>query len=185
MPNKIEQLTVGKELVWMEKTIISFGDSLLRQKAKSVTQFDKKLFQLLDCLAETLYAAKGAGLAAPQIGVLQKVIIMDCGKGKIELINPEILEMRGEQIGPEGCLSFPGYTGIVKRANYVKISTITRKQEKIIIEGEGLLARCIQHEIDHLNGVLFIDHIQDNELYNDQTQEKVPLQADMRLSKKK
>lgn len=170
----------------MGKVIIPFGDPLLRKKVKPVIQFDEELYQLLDDLTNTLYAAEGrAGLAAPQISVLKRVIVMDCGDGKIELINPEILETMGEQIGPEACLSFPGYTGIVKRANYVKIKSMTRNQEEVLMEGEGFLARCMQHEIDHLNGVLYIDHIKDNELYDDQTRQKINLQEVLRLSRKK
>lgn len=170
----------------MEKAIIPFGDHLLRKRSKPVSKFDEELSGLLDDLTNILYAAEGrAGLAAPQIGVLKRVIVMDCGSGKIELINPEILETSGEQMGPEACLSFPGYTGIVKRANYVKVKSQTRNQAEVLLEGEGFLARCFQHEIDHLNGVLYIDHIQDDELYDDHTRQQVNLREMLRLSGKK
>jgi peptide deformylase len=165
------------------KAIIPFGDALLRKIAKPVEEIAPRIIRMLDDMAETLYASDGrAGLAAPQVGILRRLIVMDCGEGLIELINPEILEMSGEQTGPEGCLSYPGYYGIVKRANQVKISTLNRLGETVIIEGEGYLARCIQHEIDHLNGILFIDHMQDQWLFHEQRQERVPLLQVLKLS---
>lgn len=166
-----------------EKAILPFGDPILRKQAQPVVRFDDELDELLADMTGTLYAGEGrAGLAAPQIGVLKRVVVMDCGEGLIELINPEILQLRGEQIGQEACLSFPGHTGIVKRAHYVKIKTQTRNGREILIDGEGFLARCIQHELDHLDGILYIDHIQDNQLYNDQTRQKVNLQEILRSS---
>jgi peptide deformylase len=166
-----------------EKTILPFGDPILRKKAKPVSEIGPKIIKLLDDMRDTLYAAEGrAGLAAPQIGILRRVIVMDCGNGLIELINPEILELRGEQIGPEACLSFPGYSGIVKRAKYVKIKSLNRSGEPFILEGEDYLARCIQHEIDHLNGILFVDRIHDNQLYHDQTKKKINLLDVLRLT---
>jgi peptide deformylase len=169
-----------------KKAIVPFGDPILRKNAKPVTKFDQYLYELLDNLVDTLYAVEGrAGLAAPQIGVGQRVIVMDDGNGKIELINPEILERAGEQTGPEACLSFPGFTGIVKRARFIKIKTMTRAGTETVIDGEEFLARLIQHEMDHLDGVLYIDHIQDGELYEDRTGQKVDLQKILRLSGKK
>lgn len=167
------------------KTILHFGDPILRKTAKPVTEFNDRLGKLLDDMTETLYAKEGrAGLAAPQVGFLRRVIVMDCGDGLIELINPEILELDGEQIGPEACLSFPGYSGIVKRAQYVKIQSANRAGETFTLEGEGFLARCIQHEIDHLNGVLFVDRIDGDKLYHDQTKRKVNLMDVWQLTKK-
>jgi peptide deformylase len=166
------------------KIILPFGNPLLRQIAQPVTPSDPEVSMLLDDMAKILYAAEGrAGLAAPQVGILKQVIVMDCGDGLIELINPEILESHGEQSGPEACLSFPGYTGIVKRAKYVKIKSQSRNGQELFLEGEDFLARCIQHEIDHLKGILYIDHIQENELYLDQTSQKVDLLEVQRLSK--
>jgi peptide deformylase len=166
------------------KNILHFGNPLLRQIAQPVTLPDPEIAELLDEMAETLYAAEGrAGLAAPQVGVLKQVIVIDCGDGLIELLNPEILELRGEQSGPEACLSFPGYTGLVKRAQYVKIQYQNRMGQTLFLEGEDFLARCIQHEIDHLSGILYIDHLQENELYLDLTQQKVSLLEILRLSK--
>lgn len=166
-----------------ERTILPFGDPILRKQAKSVTEFGPKINKLLDDMIDTLYARDGrAGLAAPQIGILRRVIVMDCGEGLIELINPEILERRGEQFGLEACLSFPGYSGNVKRSKYVKIKYWNRAGEPFILEAEDYLARCIQHEIDHLDGILFVDRMEDNYLYHDQTMKKVHLLDVIRLT---
>ncbi|MBD0380656.1 peptide deformylase [Paenibacillus sedimenti] len=167
-----------------QKVILSFGDPILRKKAKPVTEFNEKLFKLLDDMTETLYAKEGrAGLAAPQVGILRRIIVMDCGSGLIELINPEILERSGEQYGPEACLSFPDYSGNVKRAQYVKIRTLNRKGDNVFMEGEGFIARCMQHEMDHLDGTLFIDHVSEPFLYHDHTNHKVSLMDVIRLSR--
>lgn len=132
---------------------------------------------------ETLYDEEGrAGLAAPQIGILRRLLVMDCGEGLIELINPEIVEMDGEQTGPEACLSYPGYYGYVKRADHVKVKTLNRQGETVILEGEGYLARCMQHEIDHLNGILFVDHVQDGWLYHEETNRRIELLPVIRLT---
>lgn len=165
------------------KSILPFGDPILRKVAKPVEALHAKTLKLLDDMTETLYAAEGrAGLAAPQIGFLRRLIVMDCGEGLIELINPEILEMSGEQTGAEACLSFPGYYGDVKRANQIRITSLNRQGEQIIIEGEGYLARCIQHEIDHLNGVLFVDHIQGRWLYHENTKQRIDVMEVIRLT---
>jgi peptide deformylase len=174
----------GRMLGMPVKNIVPFGEPVLRKTAKPITKFDTKLSQLLDDMADTLYAEEGrAGLAAPQVDVLKRVIVMDCGDGLIELINPEILEMSGEQTGTEACLSFPGYSGLVKRAKYVKIKTQSRNGKEILLEGEDFLAKCIQHEIDHLNGILYIDHIQEDFLIQDETNLKIKLADILRLSK--
>lgn len=168
-----------------EREILPFGDPVLRKKAKPVEQLTPKMLRILDDLVETLYAEDGrAGLAAPQIGVLRRMVVMDCGEGLIELINPEILESSGEQIGPEACLSYPGYAGIVKRADYVKVKTLTRSGEEAVLEGHGYLARCMQHEIDHLDGILFIDHILDGQFYDEMTQQKADLLHVLKLTQK-
>lgn len=156
------------------KQILPFGDPVLRKNAKPVTELNAKTLKVLDDMAETLYAREGrAGLAAPQIGLLRRLVVMDCGDGLIELINPEIVEAKGEQLGPEACLSFPGYAGIVKRAQFVKVTTLTRSGETITLDAEGYLARCMQHEIDHLNGVLFVDHVRDKWLYHEETKQRI------------
>lgn len=166
------------------KQILPFGDPALRKKAKPAV-LNEKTFKLLDDMTETLYAAEGrAGLAAPQVGILRRLVVMDCGEGLIELINPEIVDMRGEQTGAEGCLSFPGYFGFVRRANYVKVKTLRRDGETVFLEGEGYLARCMQHEIDHLNGVLFVDHVRDRWLYHERTKQKIDLLDVIELTKR-
>lgn len=166
-----------------QRTIVPFGDPILRKTAKPVTEMTDKIRRLLDDMAETMYTAdNGAGLAAPQVGILKRIVVMDCGDGLIELINPEIIEMSGEQVGAEACLSFPGYAGIVKRADYVKVKAIDREWNEQILEGRGFTARCFQHEIDHLNGVLFVDHVRDDQLYLERTQEKVSLLDVLRLT---
>lgn len=165
------------------KQILPFGDPILRKKAKPVAELNERTIKILDDMGETLYAAEGrAGLAAPQVGILRRLIVMDCGEGLIELINPEIIEMNGEQMGSEACLSFPGYLGFVKRANQVKVRSLNRQGETIILEGEGYLARCMQHEIDHLNGVLFVDHVQDGWLYHEEKKQKIGLWEVINLS---
>ncbi|RKD24142.1 peptide deformylase [Ammoniphilus oxalaticus] len=139
------------------RVIVKHPDPVLRQKCVQVKRFNANLHRLLDDMAETMYEAHGVGLAAPQVGILKRVIVMDCGDGIIEMINPEIVERDGEEVGPEGCLSIPGLLGDVRRALKVKARGLDRHGNPIEVVGEDLLARCIQHEIDHLNGVLFID----------------------------
>ena len=158
------------------KAIVPFGDPILRKIARPVDTVNARALKILDDMAETLYDSEGrAGLAAPQIGILRRLIVMDCGEGLIELINPEIVEMDGEQMGPEACLSYPGYYGYVKRANKVKVKTLNRQGQTVILEGEDYLARCIQHEIDHLNGILFVDHVRDGWLYHEETHQRIEL----------
>lgn len=139
------------------RMIVKHPEPLLREKCVEVKNFNANLHKLLDDMAQTMYDADGVGLAAPQVGILKRVIVMDCGEGLIEMINPEIVEREGEQFGPEGCLSIPGLMGDVRRAMKVKAVGFDRHGKPIEVVGEELLARCIQHEIDHLNGVLFID----------------------------
>lgn len=163
--------------------ILPFGESVLRKKARPVEEITPKILKLLDDMAETLYATDGrAGLAAPQVGMLRQVIVMDCGEGLIELINPEIIEASGEQEGAEACLSFPGYYGFVKRAERVKVRSLNRQGETFELEGEGFLARCIQHEVDHLHGKLFIDHVLEPWLYQEGTHQRMKLIDVMKLS---
>ncbi|MGC6586871.1 peptide deformylase [Paenibacillus sp. Dod16] len=158
------------------KAIVPFGDPILRKIARPVDTVNARALKILDDMAETLYDSEGrAGLAAPQIGILRRLIVMDCGEGLIELINPEIVAMDGEQMGPEACLSYPGYYGYVKRANKVKVKTLNRQGQTVILEGEDYLARCMQHEIDHLNGILFVDHVRDGWLYHEETHQRIEL----------
>jgi peptide deformylase len=142
------------------RIIVKDPDPVLREKAITVTKFNANLHKLLDDMADTMYEAEGVGLAAPQIGILKRVIVMDCGEehgGLIEMVNPEIVTSSGEQIGPEGCLSIPGLRGDVTRALNVTAKGHDRNGNPIEIIGTELLARCIFHEIDHLNGILFTD----------------------------
>lgn len=139
------------------KPIVTHPAEVLEQPCEKVTVFDLKLSKLLNDMYDTMLEADGVGLAAPQIGLAKQIAIVDIDDhhGTIELINPEIIDERGEQVGPEGCLSFPGLFGEVKRAEYVKVKTQDRRGKTITVEAEGFLARAIQHEIDHLHGVLF------------------------------
>lgn len=139
------------------RIIIKDTDPLLRETSKQVTEITPRVHKLLDDMADTMYDAEGVGLAAPQISILKRVVVIDVGEGLIELINPEIIDESGEQLGPEGCLSVPGLLGNVNRADYVKVKALDRNGKEFIIEGNGLLARALQHEIDHLNGILFTD----------------------------
>ena len=139
------------------RNIVKYGDDILRKKSREITEFDGKLWTLLDDMAETMYKANGVGLAAPQVGILKKVVVINTDGVLYELINPEIIHTEGEQTGYEGCLSFPDECGIVSRPMKVKAVAMDRNGKKFEIEGEGLLARALCHEIDHLKGVLFID----------------------------
>lgn len=139
------------------RVIVKHPDPILREKSVPVKKITESVLKLLDDMAETMYAANGVGLAAPQVGINKRIVVVDVGEGIIEMINPEIVEMTGEQIGPEGCLSIPGLTGEVMRADKCRIKALDRDGREFEMEGEGLLARAFQHEIDHLNGVLFID----------------------------
>jgi peptide deformylase len=140
------------------RRIVQYPDPVLKQKAKPVTKFNERLHKLLDDMAETMYDAHGVGLAAPQVGISKRVIVVDVGEGLIEMVNPEIVEKEGEQIDPpEGCLSIPNLLGVVRRAQWIRVKGQNRHGEAVEMEAEGFLARAFQHEIDHLNGVLFPD----------------------------
>ncbi len=138
--------------------ILKEGDPTLRKTSRPVTDINLRTKRLLDDMVETMRKADGVGLAAPQVGVLRRIVVIEVEEGNVlELINPEILEMSGEQVGKEGCLSVPGKQGIVKRPSYVKVKALNRKGEECIYEGTELLARCFCHELDHLDGTLYID----------------------------
>ncbi len=141
------------------RNIVCEGDEVLRKKAREVDVVDDRIRTLLKDMAETMYKADGIGLAAPQVGVLRRVVVIDIGEGLIELINPRILEQSGEQINVEGCLSIPGVYGEVKRPEKIKVEYLDANGVKRTIEGTGLLAVCLSHELDHLDGILFRDKV--------------------------
>lgn len=131
----------------------------LYKVCRPVEHFNKRLYDLLDDMAETMYNAEGVGLAAPQVGILRRVVVMDCGDGLIEAINPVIISASGEQGDLEGCLSFPGKSGYVVRPNHVVMRAYDRDGSLIEYEAEGLLARCIMHECDHLDGHVYLEKV--------------------------
>ncbi|XJZ28449.1 peptide deformylase [Bacillota bacterium Lsc_1132] len=139
------------------RKIVTYPAEILEKQCREVTKFDRKLGKILDDMYDTMIKYDGVGLAAPQIGLDLKVAIVDIDdeNGTIEMINPRIIKTSGSQTGPEGCLSFPGIYGEVTRPNYVKIEAFDRRGRKYQFEAEDFLARAIQHEIDHLNGILF------------------------------
>lgn len=141
--------------------ILQFGDETLRQKSEEVTEFSEELWELLDDMAETMYEAGGVGLAAPQVGVLKRVVVIDTDDkhGLMELVNPVIVAIKGKQREPEGCLSYPGKSGYVVRPAKVKIKAQDRYGRKRVYVGSGLLARAFCHETDHLNGILYSDKV--------------------------
>lgn len=143
------------------RTIRTDEDPVLRKKSRVVDEVNGKIDDLIGDMIETMYEADGIGLAAPQVGILKRIIVIDLydDKGVTVLINPEIVDERGEQLEVEGCLSVPEKAGAVKRPMWVKVEGLDRKGEKTVVEGEGLMARALCHEIDHLNGVLFTDKV--------------------------
>lgn len=143
------------------REIVQFGEDVLRKKCREVTSFDEKLGVLLDDMAETLQNADGVGLAAPQVGLLRRVVVIDIrdGKGAIELVNPVIIEQEGIQVGNEGCLSAPGEWCEVERPMKVTVKAFDRHGKEFTVKGEGLLARALCHEADHLEGILFTDRV--------------------------
>ncbi|OYD06412.1 peptide deformylase [Paludifilum halophilum] len=140
------------------RKIVLVPDPILKEKSKTVTKFNERLHKLLDDMAETMYDAPGVGLAAPQVGILKRAIVVDDGNGLIEAINPELSEFEGEELDPpEGCLSIPGLLGSVRRSTKVRLKAQDRYGEPFELEARDYLARVLQHEVDHLNGVLFTD----------------------------
>ncbi len=143
------------------REVRTMGDEILGKVSKPVKKLDERTLQLIEDMFETMYETGGVGIAAPQVGVLKRIVCMDVGDGNQYLmINPEIIELSGEQTGMEGCLSVPGKRGQVTRANYAKVKALNENMEEIIIEGEELLARCIQHECDHLDGILYVSKVE-------------------------
>lgn len=141
------------------RNIVKDGDPVLRKTARSVLNFDEKLATLIDDMLDTMYEANGVGLAGNQVGILRRVCVIDIGDGPIELVNPVIEEEIGTQYESEGCLSFPGQSGVTKRPQKVTVRAQNRLGESFTVSGEGLLARAFCHEIDHLNGIVYKDRV--------------------------
>ncbi len=141
------------------RTIVKVGDSVLSKKCRAVEKIDDRIITLLDDMADTLYNSNGVGLAAPQVGILKRIAVIDIGDGLIELINPEIIAESGSQNDLEGCLSLPGKWGYVERPQKVTVRAMDRNGQWYEYEGDGLLARAFCHEIEHLDGILFSSHV--------------------------
>ena len=154
----------------MVRKIVKLGDEVLRKQSKPMQKFDLRLWLLLRDMADTMYKAEGVGLAAPQVGILRRVVVIDIGEGLVELINPEIIAMEGEQGGPEGCLSVPGRQGFVVRPNKVTVRAQDRNGKFFELTGEGFMARALCHELDHLDGVIYVDKM-DHEIFIDDDDE--------------
>lgn len=145
------------------RNIRRVGDPILKKECKKVLEITAKTKLLIEDMLDTMYEAEGVGLAAPQVGILKRIVVIDVsaeGDSPIILINPELIETKGEQTGYEGCLSLPGKSGVVTRANYAKVRAYNENMELYEIEGEGLLARALCHELDHLNGRLYVDLVE-------------------------
>lgn len=142
------------------RKIREIGDPILNKTCKEVKEITDRTKDLIDDMFETMYEAQGVGLAAPQVGILKRIVVIDCGDDPLFLINPEVLETSGEQTGQEGCLSVPGKAGIVTRPNYAKVKAYNEDMEEFIVEGEELLARALLHEIDHLDGHLYVEKVE-------------------------
>lgn len=154
------------------RNIREIGDDILNKKAKEVKEMTERTVTLIEDMLETMYEANGVGLAAPQVGILKRIAVVDVSSGEepepIILINPEIMETSGEQTGYEGCLSVPGKSGIVTRPDYVKVKAQDTNMEEFIIEGEELLARALCHEIEHLDGHLYVEKVEGDLISNEE-----------------
>lgn len=147
--------------------VVIAGDPVLRRISHPVKEVNENIKKLLDNMAETMYYAKGVGLAAPQVGISKRVIVVDIGEGLFKLVNPEIISSSGIQDGPEGCLSVPNIVGNVKRSEHIKVKALNENGDEVVIEASGYLARAFQHEIDHLNGIIFTDKATEIERMSD------------------
>ena len=158
------------------RTILTDKEPALHKVCRPVEKFDGKLHKLLDDMAETMQNANGVGLAAPQVGILRRVVVVDTGDGVLELVNPTLLETDGEQVGAEGCLSVPGKYGLVKRPYYAKVRAQDRNGQWFEAEGEELMGRCFCHELDHLDGIVYTQvmerFLSEEELIYDEEEEE-------------
>ncbi len=151
------------------RQIRTIGDEILTKKAKPIKEMNDKLKELIGDMLDTMYANEGVGLAAPQVGILKQVVVIDIseeGNEPVILLNPEVIYTDGEQVGSEGCLSVPGKVGIVKRPNLVRVRAFNENMEPIEVEGEELFARALIHETEHLDGQLYVDKAEDGKLYD-------------------
>lgn len=153
------------------RVIREIGDEVLEKKCKEVKEMTLRNKILINDMLDTMYEANGVGLAAPQVGILKRIVVIDIGEGPIVLVNPEIIETSGEQTGDEGCLSVPGKTGVVTRPYYAKVKALNEQMEEVIYEGEELLARAFCHEIDHLEGHLYVEKVE-GELHDAEYEEE-------------
>lgn len=142
------------------RTVRVMGDDVLRKKCREVKEVNDRIRTLIDDMFDTMYETNGVGLAAPQVGILKRIVVIDIGDDPLVLINPVILETSGEQTGDEGCLSVPGKCGVVTRPDYVKVRALNEDMEEFELEATELLARAVCHECDHLEGVLYVDKVQ-------------------------
>ena len=155
------------------REIRKYDDPALYKVCRPVEKFDERLGELLDDRAETMYQANGVGLAAPQVGILRRAVVIDVGDGLVELVNPVIVESDGQQSGPEGCLSIPGRSGVVTRPNHVKVQAQDADGNAIELEAEEFFARAVCHELDHLDGVLYVDKMDREILEGDEEYDPV------------
>lgn len=142
------------------RNIRIMGDKILEKKCRQVEEVTPRIRQLVEDMLDTMYEAGGVGLAAPQVGILKRIVVIDVGEGPLVLINPVITQTSGEQTGEEGCLSLPGKSGVVTRPNVVTVKAWNENMEEITVTGEGLLARAICHECDHLDGIMYVEHVE-------------------------
>lgn len=142
------------------RKIRELGDGLLRKKSREVTNVNERTATLIDDMLETMYDADGVGLAAPQVGVLKRIVVIDIGEGPLVFINPVIIKQEGEQKGQEGCLSVPGKAGIVTRPEYVRVRAFNENMDEFELDAHDLLARAICHETDHLDGIMYVDKVE-------------------------
>lgn len=155
------------------RKIRTMGDRILAKKCRPVEEMTPKIKTLIQDMLDTMYDACGVGLAAPQVGILKRIVVIDIGEGPIVMVNPEILETSGEQTGQEGCLSLPGQAGIVTRPNYVKARAYNENMEEYELEATELLARAICHECDHLDGIMYIRHVE-GDLFDVEAEDEMP-----------
>ena len=153
------------------RRIREMGDEVLTKVSKEVRQMTPRTQMLIEDMLDTMYEAMGVGLAAPQVGILKRIVVIDIGEGPVVMINPEIVETSGEQTGEEGCLSVPGKSGIVTRPDYEKAVALNEDMEEYVIEGEGLMARAICHELEHLEGHLYVEKVE-GELHSTEYEEE-------------